>query len=310
MRVIFMGTPAFAVPSLRSILDAGHDVPLVVSTPDRKKGRGLKLVASDVTTFALDRDLEVARPESLKDPALADLIRAKEPDVICVVAFRILPESIYSIPPRGSFNLHGSLLPKYRGAAPINWALINGEQQTGVTTFFLQRQVDTGHIILQRTIPIDGDMTAGQLHDVMMVVGAQAVVDTLSAIESGQVQPMKQNDDAATPAPKIFREHCRIDWTLPAHEVHNFVRGLSPHPGAFTMRGESMLKVLRSRVVTTDDGSERSAPGHVTVDARRMLVACGSGRIELLEVQPEGRRAMTADEYLRGHLTDGRQMLV
>ena len=232
MRVIFMGTPEFAVESLRAIVDAGYVVPLVVTTPDRQKGRGLKTIQSDVKRFALERGLEVATPESLKDPGFEQLVRSKSPDVICVVAFRILPESIFSIPSRGSFNLHASLLPKYRGAAPINWALINGETESGVTTFFLRRTVDTGSMILQRRVTIDPETTAGELHDVLMSVGAEAVVETLGLIERDAVEPRIQDDTQATPAPKIFRDDCRIEWDRPAERVHDFIRGLSPHPGA------------------------------------------------------------------------------
>jgi methionyl-tRNA formyltransferase len=298
MRVLFMGTPEFAVASLRAILDAGHDVPLVITTPDRQKGRGLKTIPSDVKRFALERGLEVATPESLKDPELAELIRSKRPDVICVVAFRILPESIYSIPPRGSFNLHASLLPKYRGAAPINWALINGETESGVTTFFLQRQVDTGGMILQRAVPIGPETTAGELHDALMSVGADAVVETLRRIEQGEVVPIRQDDTAATPAPKIFRDDCRIDWSKPAQAVHNFIRGLSPYPGAFTLRGERTLKILRTRLV--EDGAAL-APGELSSDGHCLVVGCGDGALDILELQMEGKRVMTAEEFLRGN---------
>lgn len=316
MRVIFMGTPEFAVESLRAIVEAGYDVPLVVTTPDRQKGRGLKTISSDVKRFALERGLDVAEPESLKDPAFEQLVRSKHPDVICVVAFRILPESIFSIPPRGSFNLHASLLPKYRGAAPINWALINGETESGVTTFFLRRTVDTGSMILQRRVPIGPETTAGELHDALKVVGAEAVVETLGLIERGQVEPRVQDDTQATPAPKIFRDDCRIDWNRTSGSVHDFIRGLSPYPGAFTHRAGTMVKILRSRVVAmsrddtalgdaTVDVSETATavdagPGALGSDGRRLFVACATSRLEILTVQPEGRRAMSAEEYLRG----------
>jgi methionyl-tRNA formyltransferase len=298
MRVVFMGTPGFAVASLRAILDAGYEVPLVVTTPDREKGRGLKSTPSDVKRFALERGLEVATPEKLKDPELADLVRSKQPDVICVVAFRILPESLYSIPPLGSFNLHASLLPKYRGAAPINWALINGETESGVTTFLLQRQVDTGSILLQRPVPVGPDMTAGELHDVLKEVGAEAVVETLRMIESGTATPLPQNDAEATPAPKIFRDDCRIDWTKPARRVHDFVRGLSPYPAAFTRRRDRSVKILRTRVA---DDAASGEPGLLASDGRILTVGCGRGRLEVLELQPEGKRAMMAEEFLRGN---------
>ncbi len=297
MRVIFMGTPRFAVPSLQAILDAGHTVPLVVSTPDATKGRGLKTFASEVKQYALERGLPVATPESLRDPAFAEQVRAAEPDVICVVAFRILPESIYTIPRLGSFNLHGSLLPRYRGAAPINWAIINGDTETGVTTFFLKRSVDTGEVILRRSIAIGPEMTAGELHDSMMLVGADAVVETLRLIGQGNVATEHQDDAAATPAPKIFRADCRINWALPAERVHNFVRGLSPYPGAFTYYAGTMMKLYRARLA----GPLGLAPGEIHVEGgARIMVGTGSDALELLEVQQEGKRAMTAAELVRG----------
>lgn len=296
MRVIFMGTPEFAVASLGAILEAGHEVPLVVSTPDREKGRGLKLMPSAVKAFAVERGLEVATPESLKDPEFIELLRSKMPEVICVVAFRILPEQVYTIPSRGSFNLHGSLLPKYRGAAPINWAIINGEKETGVTTFFLQKRVDTGAIIMQRAIPIAPEMTAGELHDVMMEIGAEVVVETLRMIEEGRCEPAMQNDSLASPAPKIFRDDCRIDWTLPAQRVHDFIRGLSPYPTAFTRYRGKMLKIYRS-VVTDVTGL---APGEIRAGAEELLVGTGSMALRLVELQQEGKRAMPVGEFLRG----------
>lgn len=297
MRVIFMGTPEFAVPSLQAILEAGYVVPLVVSTPDRQKGRGLKTIPSDVKRFALEQGLEVTTPESLKNPEVADLIRSKEPDVICVVAFRILPESIYTIPRLGSFNLHGSLLPKYRGAAPINWAIINGEKETGVTTFFLQRKVDTGNIILQREIPIGSETTAGELHDVMMHVGAEAVVETLRRIEAGSVTAVQQSDVEATPAPKIFREDCRIDWDQPVEQVHDFIRGLSPFPGAYTHHGDTLIKIFRGRP-TSETGL---APGVVAYSEGRLLIGTSTAALMVTELQQQGRRALTAEEFLRGY---------
>ncbi|HVZ41400.1 MAG TPA: methionyl-tRNA formyltransferase [Candidatus Kapabacteria bacterium] len=300
MRVIFMGTPEFAVPSLRAILDAGHDVPLVVSTPDRERGRGLKLSPSAVKAFALERGLDVVTPESLKEESFCDRIRSAAPDVICVVAFRILPEMVYTIPRLGSFNLHGSLLPKYRGAAPINWAIINGEPETGVTTFFLRKRVDTGTIILQRTIPIGPEMTAGELHDVMMEVGAVAVRDTLAMIERGAIVPVEQDDAEATPAPKIFREDCAIDWSLPAGRLHDFIRGLSPHPGAFTSYAGATIKIYRSRLTDVSG----IPPGTVEARGERLLVGTGTTALNVLEVQQQGKRAMTAAEFVRGFRFD------
>ena len=300
MRVIFMGTPEFAVPSLRGILDAGYEVPLVVSTPDRAKGRGLKLSPSAVKAFALERGLETATPESLKDPEFVELIRSKAPDVICVVAFRILPEAVYSLPSRGSFNLHGSLLPRYRGAAPINWAIINGDPETGVTTFFLKKQVDTGAVIMQRSIPIGPDTTAGELHDVMMLVGAEVVVETLKAIGKGDLEPLSQDDTLATPAPKIFRDDCRIDWERPASRLHDFIRGLSPYPAAFTSYNGKVLKIYRSAL----QDELHLAPGEIQATEKELFVGTATAALRILEVQQEGKRAMGAEEFLRGFKFD------
>jgi methionyl-tRNA formyltransferase len=296
MNIIFMGTPEFAIPSLEAILKAGHTVPLVVSVPDKPRGRGRKPSPSPVKERALELGLEVASPESLRDPEFIQLLRSREPDLICVVAFRILPEEVYTIPRLGSFNLHGSLLPKYRGAAPIQRAIMAGEKETGVTTFFLKKRVDTGDMILRRIIPIGPDMTAGELHDIMMEVGASAVAETIGMIESGSIEPLPQDDTEATPAPKIFREDCRIDWSRPADILHNMVRGLSPYPGAFTeWRGEG-LKILRTRVTDVAGLS----PGEVRAEKHRLYVGAGTGSLEILELQREGRRGMGTEEFLRG----------
>ena len=297
LRVVFMGTPEFAVPSLEIILEQGHTVPLVVTTPDRPKGRGLKLTPSAVKEAALRHGLPVLTPERLKDPAVADAIRQARPDVICVVAFRILPESIFTIPRLGSFNLHGSLLPKYRGAAPINWAIINGEAETGVTTFFLQQKVDTGNVILRRTIPITPQMTAGQLHDVMMGVGAIAVADTLRMIEQGAANPLPQNDDEATPAPKIFRDDCQVDWNRPAEAVHNFIRGLSPHPGAFTVHNGRTLKLFQTQITDRSD----IPAGSVRIEPNQLLIGTATAALSVVQLQQEGKRAMGVQEFLRGY---------
>lgn len=291
-----MGTPEFAIPSLDAIIEAGYEVPLVVSVPDKPKGRGRKLAPSPVKERALELGLEVATPERLKDPEFIALLRSKRPDLICVVAFRILPEEVYSIPPLGSFNLHGSLLPRYRGAAPINRALMAGDVETGVTTFFLKKKVDTGDMILRKKVPIHADMTAGELHDVMKEVGAEAVVETIRMIESGAVRPLPQQDAEATPAPKIFREDCRIDWNRPAAEVHNHIRGLSPYPGAFTGWNGEALKILRTK--RTDRAALK--PGVIEVAKGRLYVGTAEGDLEVFELQREGRRAMSTEEFMRG----------
>ena len=296
MRVVFMGTPEFAVPSLEGIVEAGYEVPLVVTVPDKPKGRGRKLSPSPVKARAEELGLKVSTPERLRDPDFLEGLRAARPDVICVVAFRILPEEVYTIPPLGSFNLHGSLLPKYRGAAPINRAIMAGETETGVTTFFLKKKVDTGDMILRKTIPLGPDMTAGELHDIMMEVGRGAVVETLELIVEGNVGTTSQEDEEGTPAPKIFREDCQIDWKRTAEELHNHIRGLSPYPGAFTFRREEQIKILRSSR-TTNVGL---APGKLRIDNDQLFVGTGSEELELLELQREGKQKMKTSEFLHG----------
>lgn len=297
LRVVFMGTPDFAVSSLKAVLDAGYTVPLVVSVPDRPQGRGRQLHPSPVKQLAIERGIPVAQPERLKDPEFLETLRAAQPDVICVVAFRILPPEVFTIPRLGSFNLHASLLPRYRGAAPINRAIMAGERESGVTTFFLQRAVDTGSIILQKSVPIGKETTAGELHDALMTVGAELVVETLRLIERGEAHPSVQDDALATPAPKIFREDCVIDWERSTREIVNQIRGLSPYPAAFTtLRGQT-FKIRRAHAVAipfdAPSGTLRAEDGH-------LFIRAGDGTLELLEVQIEGRRSMPAEEFLRG----------
>jgi len=297
LRVVFMGTPEFAVAALRAVLDAGYTVPLVVTVPDRPQGRGRSLHPSPVKQLAVERGIAVAQPERLKDPGFLETLRAARADVICVVAFRILPPEVFTIPRLGSFNLHASLLPRYRGAAPINRAIMAGERESGVTTFFLQRSVDTGSVILQRSVPIGGDTTAGELHDTLMELGADVVVETLRLIERGETRPTVQDDALATPAPKIFRDDCRIDWSRSVREIVDMVRGLSPLPAAFTELRGAIFKIRRARAA---DLPLNDPPGSIHIEGSRMFVRAGDGAVELLEVQAEGRRSMPAEEFLRG----------
>jgi len=299
MRLIFMGTPDFAVPSLRILHEAGHEIAAVVTAPDRKRGRGQKVSFTPVKEFALEHGISVLQPESLKDGEFQEALAAFEADCFVVVAFRILPEEVFSLPPRGSFNLHASLLPKYRGAAPINWALMNGDSESGVTTFFLKRKVDTGSVILQERTDVPEDMTAGELHDRLSELGAQAVRRTVAMIADGTAVTQPQDDDLATPAPKIFRDTCAIPWEKTAREVHNHIRGLSPYPAAWTMFSDRQLQILRSRVV--DEKGEGDTPGTVVTADGILRVQCGSGSIAVLELKPEGKKRMTVEEYLRGY---------
>ncbi len=296
MRLIFMGTPDFAVPSLQLLVDSGYAPVAVVTAPDKPRGRGLRLSPSPVKEVALAQGLPVLQPESVKDPAFAQAVKDLQADVQVVVAFRILPPEVYETARLGAFNLHASLLPAFRGAAPIHRALMAGAEETGVTTFFLKRQVDTGDMILQERIAIGPDETAGELHDRLMELGARAVLETVRRIEAGTADPIPQDDRRATPAPKIFPEQCRIPWERPATEVHNHVRGLSPHPGAWTHHGPDLLKIYRTRPVEAD-----GLPGTVVESERRLIVACGSGGVELVEIQAGGRRRLPADTFLRGY---------
>ncbi len=301
MKLVFMGTPDFAVPSLDILAQSPHDIVAVVTAPDKPRGRGRKVRPTPVKRRALELGLAVLQPESLRETRFQAELATFRPDVIVVVAFRILPREVFTIPSRGSFNLHASLLPKYRGAAPINWALIKGEKETGVTTFFLEEKVDTGNIILQKRVPVLPDMTAGELHDVLMRVGAEAVMETVNMISAGAVALQPQDASQATPAPKIFRETCRIDWTLPAENLHDFIRGLSPYPGAWTTLDTREMKILRSRRVE-EPPPVALGPGELAVVGKEVLLCgTGSGALEIRELKAQGSRMMTAGEYLRGH---------
>ena len=240
-----MGTPGFAVPSVKALFNAHHKISAVVTVPDKAKGRGQKVAESEVKKFAVENFLPVLQPVSLKDPGFAFELESLRPDLIVVVAFRILPKSIFKIPKYGSINLHASLLPKYRGAATINWAIMNGERETGVTTFFLQEKVDTGSIIMQEKLDIAYDETAGTLHDRLMLLGAATLFSTVELIDSydGKPPAHKQNNGEATGAPKIFKEDCRIDFNRSVDEVYDFIRGLSPYPGAYTEYNEKIIKI-------------------------------------------------------------------
>lgn len=297
MKIIFMGTPEFAVPSLEAIVNAGHEVAAVVTNKDEPQGRGLKVAPPAVKIAADGLKLPVIQVSSLKDSVVVERLSAICPDVMVVVAFRILPREVYSIPKRGTFNLHGSLLPKYRGAAPINWAIINGESETGVTTFFLDDKVDTGKIILQRRIQIGENETAGELSYRLSVLGADAVAETLVRIENGRVDVMEQDSSLSTKAPKITKEDCLIDWSNPASYVHNFVRGFSPEPCAYTFLGSKMVKIFRTRL-TREAGSHQL--GGVRVVAGKFLVSCEDEFLEILELQLEGKKRLTSADFLRG----------
>jgi len=300
-RIVFMGTPQFAVPSLRALSQAGMTPIAVVTAPDRKRGRGQKTSATAVKEAAIDLGIEtIFQPEDVKDPAFAQEVIALQADVIVVVAFRILPESVFEAARLGSFNLHGSLLPAYRGAAPINRAIMAGEHETGVTTFFLKKKVDTGNIIMKRSMSIGPNETAGEVHDRMMELGAGVVVETTRAILSGTAVASEQDDSQASPAPKIYRDDCAIDWSAGAQEIHNLIRGVSPVPGAHTRWAGKQFKIYRSRVQPASEGASH-APGTIVSVEPDLMVATGSGLVALDEVQVEGRQRTNARDFVNGH---------
>lgn len=304
MQILFMGTPSFAVPSLQLLIEHKYEIPAVVTTPDKPRGRGQHVSFTPVKEFALQKGIPVLQPETTRDPKFIAEIRRIHPDLIVVVAYRILPKEVYTIPRLGSFNLHASLLPKYRGAAPINWAIINGESETGVTTFFLQEAVDTGTMILQKRIPIGPDETAGDLHDRLSAAGADIVLQTVRLVERGEAQTSRQDDAQATAAPKLFKEQCRINWTKTDKQIHDFVRGLSPHPTAWTMFGGKMIKIYRTAI----DAGAPAEPGTIVEsDAHKLAVATGRGTIAVLEIQQEGKRRLHIEEFLRGATMKARE---
>ncbi|MBL0106159.1 MAG: methionyl-tRNA formyltransferase [Ignavibacteria bacterium] len=297
MRILFMGTPEFAVPSLNILVKNNYDICGVVTVPDKKKGRGLNLSNSDIKKFSMKHSLNILQPDNLRDPEFIKTLTDLKPDLILVVAFKILPEEVYTIPKYGSVNLHASLLPKFRGAAPINHALINGETETGVTTFFLKKKVDTGNIILQKKINIDKDDDAGTLHDKLSELGAESVLETVRVIEAGNVIPQVQNDSNASPAPKIFKENCIIDWNQNACKIHDFIRGLSPYPAAFTFLNNRSVKIFRSALT---GNSKKETPGSIVVEEKKLLVSCLDNMIEILELQTEGKKRIPASEFING----------
>jgi methionyl-tRNA formyltransferase len=299
MNIIFMGTPQFAVPSLNILLKSHHKISAVVTVPDKKQGRGQKVAQSDVKKFALENNLNILQPEKLKDENFISEIKTLNPDLIIVVAFRILPKEVYSMPKFGSFNLHASLLPKYRGAAPINWAIINGEKETGVTTFFLKDKVDTGSIIMQNYCDITEHDDAGTLHDKLMELGALTVYSTVNLIElSGGNPPVQnQNDTEATPAPKIFKDDCVINWNEPAKAVYNFIRGLSPYPCAFTTHNNKVIKIYKTNLT----GLKAEKQGKLYSADNKIYVSCGDKQLEITELQLEGKKRMSAGEFVNGY---------
>lgn len=307
MKIIFMGTPEFAVASLEALLKGGFEICAVVTVADKPAGRGQLIQQSAVKKFALHHNLPVLQPVNLKDPAFISELAAFKADLQFVVAFRMLPEQVWNMPKLGTYNLHGSLLPRYRGAAPINHAILNGDDYSGITTFKLQQQIDTGSILLQEKVAIGSNMTAGELHDELMTRGAQLVVRTASLIkdhfENGQALSFKVQDETqVSHAPKIFREHCKIDWQQPLKQVYNQIRGLSPHPAAYTevsTDGTTVKNLKIYRALPADGKSGAQAGGIQIVDGR-LYFSANDGWLEIIELQLEGKKRMSASEFLNG----------
>lgn len=307
LRIVFMGTPEFAVPSLRALVAGGYRVVAVVTTPDKPAGRGQKVHQSDVKVAALELGLPVLQPEKLRAPEFVEAMRALQPDLGIVIAFRMLPEVIWSMPRLGTFNLHASLLPQYRGAAPINWSIINGERETGVTTFLLNHEIDKGAILAQARMPILPEDNVGTMYDKLMHRGTELVLDTVERLAAGDVTPMAQpeyDDGQLKPAPKLFKEDCRIDWSLPGRRIVDFVRGLSPYPAAWSgvvRDGESepatSVKIFTARFEAARHGEQ---PGTLFSDGRTLRVACVDGWIWLDELQMAGKKRLPVRELLLG----------
>lgn len=306
MKIVFFGTPEFAVESLDKLIEAGFDVAAVVTMPDKIAGRGHKLIESDVKKYALSKGIPVLQPEKLKAPDFIARLREINADLFIVIAFRMLPEIVWAMPPLGTFNLHASLLPKYRGAAPINWAVINGEKETGVTTFFLKHEIDTGDIIRQEKIDILPEDNVGSVHDKLMHLGAEMVVKTVREIENGEVKTTPQPEGEHIPAPKIFKDTCRINWDRPAPEIHNLVRGLSPYPSAWTTMTEEKnpdnaidVKIFETKPFEADICDTN--PGEIILMKDRLLVSAKDSLLEILSLQPAGKKRMETSAFLRGY---------
>jgi methionyl-tRNA formyltransferase len=333
LRVIFMGTPEFAVASLDALVKAGCNIVGVVTAPDKPAGRGMKLTESAVKKYAVEKGLKLLQPEKLKDPEFQENLKSLKADLQIVVAFRMLPEVVWNMPHMGTINLHGSLLPQYRGAAPINWAVINGEKETGVTTFKLKHEIDTGDILLQESIPIGENETAGEVHDKMKEIGAKVLVKTVKGIADGSLKETPQSDGPQSDgpqsdgprltetsetlsdgdrqtgrqtlkhAPKIHTENCRINWSQPVEQVFNLVRGLSPYPAAYIILNEKMLKIYKAK---KEIGFPAGTEGDYETDGKSFLkFACADGYLHLLEVQLEGKKRMSIEEFLRGFRIGG-----
>lgn len=300
MKIIFWGTPDFAVPSLKILFESNHQILAVVTSPDKERGRGQKVTYTPVKEFALRNNIPILQPEKINTPEFIQNLKVLEAELFVVVAFRILPRAIFTLPKYGSFNLHASLLPKYRGAAPIQWAIMKGETETGVTSFALEDKVDTGNMYQQKNIPILDEDDFGSLQDRLSLLGAEVVLETINMIESGNARLRKQEDTLATPAPKISKEILQIDWKNSAESIHNLIRAFSPYPGAFFIHRQKLIKIFKSRI----DNNLVLEPGQILQQKDKLFIGCGLETLEILLIQIEGRKKMTAAELLRGYSFD------
>ncbi len=300
LRIVFMGTPDFAVPSLEILIEHKYEIVAVITAPDKPAGRGLKLQTSPVKEVALRYNIPVLQPTSLKDPGFIEELRSYNANLQIVVAFRMLPEAVWNMPAIGTFNLHASLLPQYRGAAPINWAIINGEKETGCTTFFLQHEIDTGDILFSEKETIEENDTFESLYNRLKLKGAGLVLKTVRSIEEENYQPVPQQfSSTLKAAPKIHKETCKIDWSKPAEEIHNFIRGLSPYPSAWTELNGKTLKIFKTEKISE---TSLKNPGELTSDHKTYIhFYTGKEILSVLELQLEGKKRMTVEEFLRGN---------
>lgn len=312
LRIVYMGTPDFAVESLRQLVEGGYNVAGVITMPDKPAGRGHKIQYSPVKQYALSQNLPLLQPQNLKDESFIQSLRDWKADLQIVVAFRMLPEVVWNMPRLGTFNLHASLLPQYRGAAPINWAVINGDTETGITTFFLKHEIDTGEVIRQQRVSIADTDNVEVVHDKLMMLGGKLVVETVDDILNDRVKPMPQEEMAVAgelrPAPKIFKETCRIDWNRPVKKIYDFIRGLSPYPGAWTelitSEGEAVvLKIFESEKNVEKHGL---VPGAIVTDGKKTIkIAVPDGFLSILSLQLPGKKRLKTDELLRGFRLTG-----
>jgi methionyl-tRNA formyltransferase len=304
LKIVYMGTPEFAVEPLKVLLENGYDIVAVVTAPDKPAGRGRELKQSEMKQFALANHLPVLQPEKLRDENFITTLKSLNADLFLVVAFRMLPEIVWSMPPKGTVNLHASLLPDYRGAAPINHVIINGETSTGVTTFIISHQIDAGEILLQTKVEIGNNETAGELHDKLMIAGAALLLETVEKIESCSVQPFSQPETSNIhPAPKLFRENCEIDWNLPAENVRNLIRGLSPYPGAWCelKNDTKSLQIKILKACTSSENTDGEPAGTICSDGKNFLkIACFDRFLKVEELQPQGKKTMPVKAFLAG----------